>query len=102
MFVCFIHRQVLYYQLLVPNFVYLLRVLRGRFFVGFTITSNKQSLYSPTCDYIYYFIQPAGWQIAIENTVFYASVGGAPRHTVVVVCVCVYVFHAHFSATAKN
>ena len=34
----------------------------------------------------------------------YASVGGAPRHTVVIacVCVCLYVFHAHFSATAKN
>ena len=34
----------------------------------------------------------------------YASVDGAPRHTVVVACVCrcVYVFHAHFSATAKN
>ena len=27
----------------------------------------------------------------MENTVYYASVGGAPRHTVVVVCLCVFV-----------
>ena len=41
---------------------------------------------------------------------YHASVGGAPRHTVVVacvsvcvcVCVCIYVFRTHFSATAKN
>ena len=32
----------------------------------------------------------------------YASKGGAPRHTVVVVCVCVYVSCTYFSATAKN
>ena len=40
--------------------------------------------------------------LSLGNRRHYASVGGAPRHTVVVACVCVYVFHAHFSATAKN
>ena len=34
---------------------------------------------------------------------YYASVGGAPEaYGSRRVCVCVYVFHAHFSATAKN
>ena len=33
----------------------------------------------------------------------YALVGGAlEAYVVFVVCVCVYVFHVHFSATARN
>ena len=43
----------------------------------------------------------------VETGHYYASVGGAPRHTVVVVCLCVFVFpqktfQSSFSATAEN
>ena len=47
------------------------------------------------------------WQHLYRNLCVYASVGGAPeaygsRHVCVCLSVCVYVFHAYFSATAKS
>ena len=59
--------------------------------------------------------EAAAAAVTLSATIhIYTLVGRAPRHTVVVVCVCVsvrvsvclsvcvYVFCAHFSATAKN
>ena len=42
------------------------------------------------------------WFVFINHGHYYASVGGATRHTVVVLCVCVSVRCRHSASDAKN